>query len=234
MPKVKDQGIVNSCVAFALSTFLEEEYKYENKQFSTGFIYGYRPLGYNQEEGMYPREAIKTLKNVGDCQYKFFEHNKEMPEVKELVDKDIEKLKALSEQYKIESYARIYTKDEIKNVLIQDVPVPISIPVYGDIELDENNIIQITNKDISGYHMMIIYGWNESGFLIQNSWGKDWGDNGTAILPYEYEIDSAWAISTMENDILTYQTIWQKIKNKISEFIDFLYNIFIYGFSDLN
>lgn len=82
--------------------------------------------------------------------------------------------------------------------------------------------------------MMIIYGWNESGFLVQNSWGKDWGNNGTAILPYEYEIDSAWAISTMENDILTYQTIWQKLKNKISEFIDFLYNIFIYGFSDLD
>ena len=52
MPKVKNQGAVGSCVAHSLSVFLEELYKDENKSFSVGFIYGYRPLGYSQNEGM--------------------------------------------------------------------------------------------------------------------------------------------------------------------------------------
>lgn len=210
---IKDQGIVNSCVAHTLASFLEESYKEENKKFSTGFIYGYRPFGYSQEQGMYPRQAIKTLKNIGNVEYKDFEYNKEMSEIKELVDKNIETLKALAEEYKIESYARIYSETEIKNCLLQDTPVPISIPVYGDIELDKNNIIQITNKQITGYHMILVFGWNELGYLIQNSWGKDWGNNGTAILPYEYEIDSAWALSTYTNNIITNQPLWKKIYN---------------------
>lgn len=35
MPKVKDQGIVNSCVAHTLATLLEKIYIRENKTFST-------------------------------------------------------------------------------------------------------------------------------------------------------------------------------------------------------
>ena len=221
---IKDQGIVNACVAFTLASFLEENYKEENKKFSTGFIYGYRPFGYSQEQGMYPRQALKTLKNVGDVEYKDFEHNKEMMEIKELVDKNIEILKSLAIDYKIESYARIETENEIKNCLMQDTLVPISIPVYTDIELDDNNIIQITNNQISGYHMLLIYGWNELGYLVQNSWGKDWGNNGTAILPYEYEIDSAWAISTYTNNIITYQNIWKKIYSWFLKIINYIKN----------
>ena len=217
---VKDQGIVNSCVAHTLASFLEECYLDANIKFSTGFIYGYRPFGYSQEQGMYPRQALKTLKHVGDVEYKDFEHNKEMKEIKELVDKDIDNLKQRAQSYSIESYARIYEEHEIKSCLIKGVAVPISIPVYGDIELDEKNIIQITNKPISGYHMMLIYGWNEYGYLVQNSWGKDWGDNGTAILPYEYEIDSAWAISTLTNTIITYQPLWKKLYNFILKIIN--------------
>ena len=68
--------------------------------------------------------------------------------------------------------------------------------------------------------MMLIYGWNECGYLVQNSWGKDWGDNGTAILPYEYEIDSAWAISTLTNTIITYQPLWKKLYNFVLKVIN--------------
>lgn len=205
---------------------------YKDKIFSTGFIYGYRPITYSQEEGMYPREAIKTLKNIGDVENQYFNHNKEMNEIKQLVDKNIKELKPIAEPYKISSYARIYTIEDIKNCIIKDTPVPISIPVYGDIELDENNIIQITNKSISGYHMILIYGWNEYGFLIQNSWGKDWGNSGTAILPYEYPIDSAWAISTNKNNLNIKTSFWQKLYKWLQYIIEQLKIIFIGEWED--
>ena len=42
---IKDQGYVNSCVAHTLSSLLENKY---NENYSTGWIYGYRPEGYYQ------------------------------------------------------------------------------------------------------------------------------------------------------------------------------------------
>lgn len=220
MPKVKDQGIVNSCVAHSLSTFMEEYYLDENKTFSTGFIYGYRPLGYFQNEGMYPREAIKTLHKIGDVEEQYFSHNKELPEIKKLVDDKFEELKALACDYRIKSYARIYTITDIKKCLYNNIPVPVSIPVKNNLKVDSANIIK-NEGPIDGYHMVILYGWNKDGFLLQNSWGKEWGKNGRAILPYDYEIDSAWAISTEDNNVETYETILQKIYRFISKIINF-------------
>ena len=59
--------------------------------------------------------------------------------------------------------------------------------------------------------MMIIYGYNDKGWLIQNSWGNEWGNKGKAILPFDYELDTAWAIDTENNNLVTYTTIWQKL-----------------------
>lgn len=167
--KIKDQGIVSSCVAHTLASFLEQQNIVNDTKFSTGFIYGYRPEGYSQDQGMYPRQAVKTLKDIGDVLKEDFDHNKEMKEIKDLVDRNLENLKNLANKFRIKSYSRIYTENEIKNCIMNNVSVPVSVPVYGDIELD-NNIIQITNKEITGYHMMLIYGWDEKGFLVQNSW----------------------------------------------------------------
>lgn len=220
MPDVKDQGIVNSCVAHSLATFLEETYKNDNVKFSTGFIYGYRPIGYSQEEGMYPRQALKTLLKVGDVTKERFDHNKEMPEIKKLVDDKFNELKDLAEIYQIESYSRIYTIEQIKKCIYNDVAVPISVPVYNNLKTI-NNIVNMPSGSLDGYHMMIIYGYCKDGWLIQNSWGKDWANNGRAILPYEYEIDTAWAIDTITNKVVTYTSIWQKIYALIIKIIKY-------------
>ena len=97
--------------------------------------------------------------------------------------------------------------------------VPISIPVKNNLRLDENFVV-LNEGDIEGYHMIILYGWNEKGFLFQNSWGKYWGNEGRAILPYDYPIDSAWAISTDNNSINTYQNILQKLYNLVLKIIN--------------
>lgn len=219
MPDVKDQGIVNSCVAHSLALLLET-LNTETK-FSTGFIYGYRPIGYSQDDGMYPREALKTITKIGDVPNYKFDHNKEMPEIKQYVDRELKELKPLADVYRIHSYSRIYTIDEIKQCLLNDTVVPISIPVYNDLQYEKKNyIIQEPSGNLCGYHMIVIYGFNKNGWLIQNSWGKEWADNGRAILSFDYPIDSAWAISTDENDIYNYQTIWQKIKNLLKTILN--------------
>ena len=74
--------------------------------------------------------------------------------------------------------------------------------------------------------MILLVGWNKDGYIFQNSWGKMWGKNGRAILPFDYPIDSAWAISTDENDVYTYTTVWQKIYSFIIKVINRLKNLF--------
>lgn len=220
IPSVKDQGIVNSCVAHSLASFLEETYKQEGLNFSTGFIYGYRPNNYSQDEGMYPRQALKTLLKVGDVLKEDFDYNQEMPTIKKLVDENLDSLKNVASKHRIYSFARVYTPSEIKEILYNDITVPISIPVYNNLHYDEKTfIIQEPCGNCEGYHMVLVVGWNEQGFIIQNSWGKYWGNNGRAILPYKYPIDTAWAIATSENNIYTYTTVWQKIFNKILKII---------------
>jgi hypothetical protein len=43
-----------------------------------------------------------------------------------------------------------------------------------------------------GGHAFLIAGYNDVGFLIQNSWGTDWGHDGYATLPYEDWLDNAY------------------------------------------
>lgn len=45
-------------------------------------------------------------------------------------------------------------------------------------------IAQPKDPDDLGGHAFAIVGYSENGFIVQNSWGPDWGLNGFALLPY--------------------------------------------------
>ncbi|HEY8881491.1 MAG TPA: C1 family peptidase [Roseateles sp.] len=50
----------------------------------------------------------------------------------------------------------------------------------------------------TGGHAFALVGFNERGFVVQNSWGTDWGASGFAILSYEDWITNgtdAWAVA---------------------------------------
>lgn len=45
---------------------------------------------------------------------------------------------------------------------------------------------------LMGGHAFALVGYNRVGFLVQNSWGTDWGRNGFATLPYDDWLDNAY------------------------------------------
>lgn len=53
-------------------------------------------------------------------------------------------------------------------------------------------IARSTNAKALGGHAFALVGYNEVGFLVQNSWGPKWGKGGFATLPYEEWLDSAY------------------------------------------
>ena len=58
-----------------------------------------------------------------------------------------------------------------------------------------------------GGHAFVIVGYDEQGFIIQNSWGKEWGAAGFARLTYEDWIDHAMDCWVAQMGVVTEQAI---------------------------
>jgi len=82
----------------------------------------------------------------------------------------------------------------------------------------KNGIIPIKADPLGG-HAFAIVGYNNRGFLVQNSWGRDWGTNGVALWHYEdwqENIRDAWVIRMA----LPTPQIWHKPPSQYSARLD--------------
>jgi len=68
-----------------------------------------------------------------------------------------------------------------------------SNPAQETIKGETMHVIRRRPTDqVRGGHAFALVGYNSVGFLVQNSWGKDWGKGGYATLPYEEWLESAY------------------------------------------
>lgn len=218
LPKVKNQRSVSSCVAHTTSSILE----YHNKNsadMSTNFIYGiqYEHCGHDGK-GMYLRDACKIVKDFGDMIEEDCPGNTEVPKCHSIAEeaiKDEDKLERAS-TFKIKSYFNCTNNDEIKRAIIEYGPVLASIKWYENFDF-KDGVLTGTKKGDYGYHAIMIYGWNEKGFLCQNSWGTGWGDKGRFTLSYDIPIAEAKGMVDAEDSEL--------IIPKRNRFLDVIYKI---------
>lgn len=220
LPKVtvKNQGSTSSCVAHAASSIVEYHHQRqhnEKKSFSTEFIYGLRELGYYVGKGMYLRNALNTLVKYGDVPTADLRGNHEYQKAMENVNTQIEELKDKAYPNRISSYFRIYDENAIKSALINHGYVMVSMDWHSGAKLV--NGVYTPTSAVSGRHAIVIYGWNEKGWLAQNSWGTLWGDKGRFIIPFNFEFNEMWGITdNITEDI---------VRPKRSKFRDLLYKI---------
>ena len=204
MPKIKNQGSVGSCVAHSLSTIAEyfnekETGKYE--EMSTGYIYGNRRLSTHKGSGMYMRDAIKTMAKYGDVPYEYFPLNVEVPYAIEKFENDVDKIEPVGYQFKFAEYFKLTDEASIKTSIMENGPVTFAMNWYKDIKVKDGVMYTDENlADKTSSHCMTIYGWNEIGWKVQNSWGNLWGRGGTVIIPYDIQIREAWGIKDAKND----------------------------------
>lgn len=183
---VKDQGKKPTCVAHALSEIIEYNYKKENNEyekFSTDFIYGLRDSSAYKsgQEGMYLREGLSIIKDYGDVFYEDLPSNNYALSAKSQVQLKEDELKIKAYPYRITSYYKITTLEELKYSLIHNGPVAGSMKWYKGSRLDK--YVYKYNQEHEYYgHAVIIIGWTKDYFIIQNSWGRYWGRGGLFLI----------------------------------------------------
>ena len=222
MPKVKSQGQVNSCVAHATSTILEFHDSKDNKSrnLSTNFIYGIQNVYCGHDgEGMYLRDACKIAKDLGDPEELLCKGNTEVPGAHAIAEESYADKGIMNNDsyFKIAGYARCNTTAAIKSALLNYGPVLASVYWVNDFKVDsKTGILSGPSEGDGGYHAIVIYGWNENGWLCQNSWGDDWGNKGRFIYPYTYKVAEAWSILDSEADIDSGKKPSEELKHKTS------------------
>ena len=171
---VRYQNWASTCVGFSICTtmeYCEQKLGLEPNRFSPAMVY----LNRNNEDldvdGMYTRKALKILQKEGTCQYHEYRwaHNThdvlfEIGEGKE------EKLEPLAAPYKIKSYFALNSIEEIKQTVYQEGACICCYPVFHSFE----NVLTVPEEGEKqhGRHAVTCIGWNEDGFILQDSYSK--------------------------------------------------------------
>lgn len=198
-PDIKNQGNVNSCVAHSLAAVIEYYNRVQeetNVKMSTGFIYGNRTNTDYKGYGMYVREALDNIRKYGTVPAKLMPDNVEVPTAIEQFEAKCVSLIADAYKNHITSYYRLADDNAMKASLIQGNPIVFSMPWRSGnyVSAKDGVLIYNENEEISGYHCMYIYGWNESGWKVANSWGTWWGIKGCFVLPYGAYRNETWGV----------------------------------------
>ena len=205
---VYDQGTSNMCVAcsLALMRFIQT-YKQNGREvnFDPLFIYANRNMLPEESmylgEGMAVRDGLKIIHNFGDSVWDdsysgYFSYAKSVKIFDEHKDFMVEQ--ALP--YKIDSYYAVKGPADIKTAVMNFGAVSAMFPIYKSLRTPElkNGKYRIKFSILDkaqrydGYHQMTIIGWEKDYWIVQNSWGREYGDKGKVLIPMSYPIMEAW------------------------------------------
>jgi len=210
MTPVRDQGDEGTCVAFASVVGIKEyqdskEYD-KTMKLSPRYLYSLckKNDGIPEEEGTYPRVAMKMLLNFGtppESYWPYSPHQTDEP--KTGADK-------AAVRYKVKAYARLKTVTEMKRSLVINGPFMAGVDVYESwftAKASKTGMIPMpaASDQYQGGHAICIAGYDDTKklFKFKNSWGSSWGNKGYGYLTYDYMkqycVDAWSATDLIEN-----------------------------------
>lgn len=169
LPSVLDQGSEQICVPCTVSSYLNWRENLRDgliKDNGVSLYEIYRSRT-NNGEGMTYKDALSYLRKKG-------------------VKSDVGRLH-------IKQYGRVMSSMMLKYAIIMNGPCFGALPVFSD----RDKFWKKTYGDIfMGYHAIAIVGYDEDGFIIRNSWGDNFGDNGYVTIPYNdfKELIEIWTV----------------------------------------
>jgi len=218
--EILDQGWCGTCVGKGCNTIISSNY---NKKLSSLFIYirCKQQDGIPHFEGTYPSVALKVLRQEGSCEDKLLPYSR--LKTCNLYPSLTEEMKSNAANHKIDSYARLWSLNEIKQALASGLYVGASFYTNDRWYTHRTGIIP-KHGGKEGLHWITICGYDDTkGLRIANTWNKTWGEGGYAWLSYEAMEDmvEAWAIRMTAP--IKVETVWESfIKRLIELLIKFL------------
>lgn len=206
-PGIFDQGTLGSCVANAWSAAMYYALAKEHAPLilSRLFLYYNARGGIAEDTGTTIREGIKSVANLGDCKETTWPYDLSKWTLKPAPAAFSEAIK----RKQIE-YSRLVTLDDMLHCLAGGFPIVYGMSVYGPFEeLDGRHFVLPMPSPADEYlggHALCIVGYDRTAkhFIVRNSWGTDWGQNGYFMLPFAYATDTNladdfWTVRTIPN-----------------------------------
>jgi C1A family cysteine protease len=209
---VENQGQLGSCTANALVgslEFLEAKAGKQAVDLSRLFIYyNERALegSVKEDAGAMIRDGVKTLAKQGVCTEKTWAYN-----IAKFAVKPPAAAYKQALAHQVESYHRLLTLQDMQACLAEGYPFVFGFSVYQSFEsatvakTGTLNLPKRSEKALGGHAVMAV-GYDDATkrFLVRNSWGKDWGQQGYFTMPYAYLedrnlSDDFWTLRVLEN-----------------------------------
>lgn len=210
---ILNQGDVGACVGFSIANSRAIQEKVQHNadewiEFAPMYIYGnrYSDRKLNGEpkkpvstgSGLYPREALRILKNYGICKKEYADYLVEYPECCDRYLRNYKELDERAYPYRISSYYRLKNKIDMMNAVYTLKAALICVPVYESLYFpDEDGYVKPDcSGELFGYHCMTLIGYNidKNVYIVQNSWDNTYGKNGIIYLDMNYPISEAWSM----------------------------------------
>lgn len=228
-PPIEDQDEIGSCTANAgvgVVEYFEKRAFGKHIEASRLFLYKVtrRMMNVEGDTGAFLRTTMGALALFGVPPEEYWPYN--------IDDFDIEPptfCYALAQNYQAVKYFRLDPPDtpkdkllsRIKKYLATGIPSMFGFTVYSSIsEASENGgkiPFPVSGENIVGGHAIVAVGYDDDlvikasgpqaketkgAFLIRNSWGNSWGENGYGWLPYEYVVQGLaedwWSLLSSE------------------------------------
>lgn len=199
MPPVYDQGQLGSCTANAIAAAIE--YARNVQRVEANFTPSRLFIYYNErviertihsDSGAMIRDGIKTVHNQGACsealwQYRIMSFDSQPPR----------KCYTEASKHKVSSYQRVQRNiNQMRGCLAAGHPFVFGFSVYSSFESGEvastgRVELPAAGESLLGGHAVLAVGYQDAQrrFIVRNSWGSGWGQNGYFTMPYEYLLE---------------------------------------------
>lgn len=209
---IKSQGSVGACTVFSIVSIYEyilKKSKAEEHDLSERFVYYNVCKTHNDamdDHGSTTTEVIQSIHTEGVTTENL------CPDILRFLDPPSEKAYTDAKKRIIRQAKNVRVEHKsITSALSEGYPVVISLKIYDSFGNNHQGFVyRPTESEIAsgkyGYHAMVIVGYSEDYrfYIVRNSWGSDFGDNGYCYIPYNYIEDTtlnrACCIITLIND----------------------------------
>lgn len=191
---IKDQGSEGSCTGHAGSSDVEWQCrKYRNEQpvLSPAFLYSQELINegtFPNDNGAMPRSICQVLNKFGVC-----EESVDPYKPGSIVTPSAPQIEN-AKKYQLGGYHRMTSLDQVLSCLGDPTPWPVllSFNVYASFESEavaKTGLMPIPNpayEVLMGGHEVLVVGYDQDKqvLIIQNSWGRAWGDQGFFYMPF--------------------------------------------------